>query len=86
MSLGPDSQPPDDFPALGDEFPQPPDDFLALGREFPQYLIWREPRPEGTRYVARSPRLGLNPYSVVTGDLAELRAALAGNNPPADPA
>lgn len=58
----------------------PLDGLLALQQEFPRYVIWRELRPGRARYVARSSRLGLNPYTVVTDDLAELRAALTGHD------
>jgi hypothetical protein len=54
------------------------DDLAELRREFPQFRIWRETLPDRSRYVARSQRAGLNPHTVVTDDLGELRAALGG--------
>jgi hypothetical protein len=50
--------------------------------QFPKFRIWREAICDRTRYVARSQHAGLNPHTVVTGDLAELRAALSGTAPP----
>ncbi len=50
----------------------------ALRRQFPRYRIWHEVHGEHTRLVARSVRLGINPYAVVTADPAELRRALSG--------
>jgi hypothetical protein len=47
-------------------------------REFPQFEIWREAAPDRARYIARARDLRLNPHTVVTADLAELRDALAG--------
>jgi GNAT superfamily N-acetyltransferase len=47
-------------------------------RDFPQYRIWREATGgREPRYVAKARRLGVRPYTVMTADLAELRAALA---------
>src|ERR1022692_1452373 len=59
------------------------DELDALREDFPQYRIWSEPGRDQTRYVARSQRTGLCPHTVVTADLAELRAALSGT--PAQP-
>src|ERR1022692_2814018 len=59
------------------------DELHALREDFPQYRIWSEPRRGQTSYVARSQRTGLCPHTVVTADLAELRAALSGT--PAQP-
>ncbi len=57
-------------------------DALAVLRDdYPGYKIWREITPGRERYVARSLRMGLNPHTVVTADLNELRDVLepAGN-------
>src|SRR6266498_6040282 len=57
-------------------------DALAVLRDdYPGYRIWREITPGRERYVARSLRMGLNPHTVVTADLNELRDVLepAGN-------
>jgi hypothetical protein len=67
------------------------DDLTELQAEFPAFQIWREAFPGRSRYVARSRHQGLNPHTVVTTDLRELRAALppgpapdaAGRIPPA---
>jgi hypothetical protein len=52
------------------------DDLTELQAEFPAFQIWREDFPGRSRYVARSRYRGLNPHTVVTTDLRELRAAL----------
>lgn len=68
------------------------DGLATLRREFPAFRVWEEAAGDRIRYVARALRLGTRPYSVVTGDLAELRAALAASAPreaatvPYDPA
>jgi SAM-dependent methyltransferase len=51
-------------------------ELAVLRADFPAYQIWRENIPERARYVARSLRRGLNPHTVVTSDLGELREAL----------
>ena len=53
------------------------DGLMALRREFSWFQIWAEVTGERVRYVARGVQLGTSPYAVVTGDLGELRAALA---------
>jgi O-methyltransferase involved in polyketide biosynthesis len=50
---------------------------MALRSEFPTHKIWRDETPGRVRYVARSRYQGLGPHTVVTPNLAELRAALA---------
>ena len=46
--------------------------------EFPQFRIWREITADREpRFVARRRHPGVSPHTVVTPDLAELRAALA---------
>jgi O-methyltransferase involved in polyketide biosynthesis len=57
------------MPTLGD-------DLTVLRADFPGYKIWQEHTPGRARYVARSLRDGLNPHTVVTSDLAELRDTL----------
>ena len=52
------------------------DDLTGLQAEFPAFRIWQEQLPGSPRYVARSRYPGLNPHTVVTTDLRELRAAL----------
>jgi hypothetical protein len=54
------------------------DHLAELRREFPQFRIWREILPGRSRYIARSQRVGLNPHTIVTDDVAELRSALGG--------
>ena len=52
------------------------DDLAELQAEFPAFQIWREDFPSRSRYIARSRYRGLNPHTVVTTDLRELRTAL----------
>ncbi len=62
----------------------PSADLLTLQevcKEFPQFAIWREITPDRTRYFARARNLRLNPHTVITADLAELRDALTGKTP-----
>jgi len=54
----------------------------ALQQEFPQFTIWREVTGERTRYIARQARPGINPHTVITADLAELRTILANSTAP----
>ena len=51
-------------------------ELACLREEFPGFRIWREEAWGRIRYIARSQQAGLNPHTVVTGDLGELRAAL----------
>jgi O-methyltransferase involved in polyketide biosynthesis len=53
-----------------------PEQLRALRAEFPAWRIWREDACGRVRYVARSRRADLNPHTVVTADLGELRKAL----------
>jgi hypothetical protein len=53
----------------------------ALQADFPAFRISLETTLTGPRYVARSRDLSQNPHTVVTGDPAELRAALAATQP-----
>lgn len=53
-----------------------PDRLPSLQEQFPGFRIWKEAIGERVRYVARSERPGLNPHTVVTDDIGELRAAL----------
>lgn len=50
---------------------------IAGDEEFPQFHIWRENMHGRRRYVARSQHLSVNPYTVITSDPGELRAALS---------
>jgi SAM-dependent methyltransferase len=52
------------------------DDLAVLRADYPGYKIWREITPGRDRYVARSLIAGLNPHTVVTADLSELRDVL----------
>jgi hypothetical protein len=53
-----------------------PGDLASLEADFPHYRFWRESGRNRTRYVARTRFGGIHPHTVVTSDLAELRAAL----------
>jgi hypothetical protein len=57
---------------------EPGDPLVRLRDDFPQFEIWRENICGRRRYIARSRHLNVNPYTVVTEDPAELRAALSG--------
>ena len=52
------------------------DELASLRKDFPRFRVWRETIGDRVHYVARSQHPGLNPHTVVTDDLAELRAAL----------
>ena len=52
------------------------DELASLRKDFPRFRIWRETIRDRVHYVARTKYPGLNPHTVVTDDLAELRAAL----------
>jgi O-methyltransferase involved in polyketide biosynthesis len=56
-------------------------ELAVLRADYPGYKIWREVTPGRERYIARSLHFGLNPHTVVTADLSELRDVLepAGN-------
>ena len=63
--------------------PSPPQDAAAtpgelasLQEEFPGFQIWREVTGEHARLVAVRRHAGTSPHTVVTADMAELRAAL----------
>ena len=55
----------------------------ALQADFPQFQIWPEVTLDRLRYISVSTRLDLNPHTVITGDLAELRVILQSALPPA---
>ncbi len=80
------------------ELAPPPAELATLQADFSCFRIWREQTCDRALYVARSLHLELNPYTVVTGDIRELSAALeparhvacprphpAGQAPPARP-
>jgi hypothetical protein len=54
----------------------PPGELVVLRAGFPCFRIWREETFDRARYVARSLHLRLNPHTVITDDISELRAAL----------
>jgi hypothetical protein len=54
------------------------DELATLRREYPGFRIWMETIGGRTRYIACRTHLGKSPHTVVTTDLAELLAALAG--------
>jgi hypothetical protein len=49
----------------------------ALRDEFPHFRIWRETTGTRTRFIARRLSQGTHPHTVVTADLADLRAELS---------
>ena len=52
------------------------EDLAVLQAEFPAFRIWQEEFPGRTRYVARSRLRGVNPHTVITADIGELREVL----------
>jgi hypothetical protein len=54
----------------------PPAELAVSQAQFPCFRICREETCDRALYVARSLHLGLNPHTVVTGDIGELSAAL----------
>ena len=52
------------------------EDLAVLQAEFPAFRIWEEQMPGRVRYVARSRTEGINPHTVITADVDELREAL----------
>jgi hypothetical protein len=52
-----------------------------LQQDFPGYRIWQEPMGEHIRLVAVRRHPGTGPHTMVTADLAELRAALDSSTP-----
>jgi hypothetical protein len=57
------------------------DELARLRVALPAFRIWREDACGRVRYIARSQHAGLNPHTVVTDDLDELREALANARP-----
>jgi len=53
-----------------------PGELTRLREEFPAFRIWREVTGEHARLVAVRRHAGTSPHTVVTADMAELRAAL----------
>jgi hypothetical protein len=58
----------------------------TLQEEFPAYHIWQEPTLIGPRYIACSRHLNQSPHTLITRDLAELRAELSATKPQPAPA
>jgi hypothetical protein len=52
-----------------------------LQQDFPGYRIWQEPMGACIRLVAVRRNPGTSPHTLVTTDVAELRAALANSTP-----
>ena len=52
------------------------EDLAVLRAEFPAYEVWREETPGRVRYVARSRAPGVNPHTLITADVEELREVL----------
>ena len=61
-------------------------ELAVLRDDYPGYKIWREVTPGRERYIARSLHFGLNPHTVVTADLSELRDVLQPTGTPDLPA
>ena len=55
-----------------------------LAEEFPRFAIWLEPADDNrVRYIARNRHPDVHPRTVITADVAELRAALSAGQSPA---
>ena len=52
------------------------EELAVLQAEFPVYKIWLEQTPGRVRYVAQSRLYDVNPHTVITDDMAELRETL----------
>lgn len=48
---------------------------------FPQFRIWQETTYGRSRYIARSTQPGVNPHTLITSDLSELRTELSTGGP-----
>jgi hypothetical protein len=57
-------------------------DLDAARRDFPGYRIEVEPVPGRRRFIARRTQPGPGPHTLVTSDLAELRAELSPTQEP----
>jgi hypothetical protein len=53
-----------------------PGELAGLRDQFPCFRIWRERTCDRVRYATRSLHPGLNPHTVLTDDIDELRAVL----------
>ncbi len=84
--------------SAGSGTPSVRDQLPGLRAEFPCFRIWHEDACDCALYMSRSLHLEINPHTVMTGDIGELRAALeparhtpcpwpypAGQAPPARP-
>lgn len=61
-------------------------DLAGLQEDFPGFRIWQEATGERTRVVAVRRHAGISPHTVITADVAELRAVLTGHqHPPTGP-
>jgi hypothetical protein len=58
------------------ELAPPPAELAILQADFPCFRIWREQTCDRALYMSRSLHLEINPHTVMTGDIGELRAAL----------
>ena len=54
-----------------------------LQQDFPDYRIWQEPMGDRLRLVAVRRNPGTGPHTLVTSNVAELRATLANSTPKA---
>jgi len=60
----------------GEAAPASHDQLAALCEDFPQFRIWQEIIGDRARYIACRQQPGLHPHTLITDDLAEIRAAL----------
>jgi hypothetical protein len=73
MICPPDNPSPAD---LDDEAERNAPELAGLRADFPCFRIWHEETCDRAVYMSRSLHLEINPHTVMTGNIAELRAAL----------
>ncbi len=64
-----------------DELHASQQELADLQEDFPGYRIWQEAMGDRIRLVAVRRRPGTSPHTLVTTDMAELRAALTNSAP-----
>jgi len=52
------------------------DELALVAAGYPAFRFWREITVDHTRFVARATIISTHPYTIITDDLGELRAAL----------
>jgi hypothetical protein len=73
MTCPPDNPSP---AGLDDEAARNAPELAGLHADFPCFRIWHEETCDRVMYMSRSLHLEINPHTVMTGNIGELRAAL----------